>query len=277
MRKIMFLALFGALTVGCSTDSESSGNGSKIKKVEIYQTGGPLVETDTYSYNSDGLLAKIVVKNQSNTITNTYEYADGRMSLWTQVDKGPFEKRTETRTFIYDANNNIIEVDIDRKVEDNDDPDRTEYYIDKIEYEYINNQPVAIKHFIPHNYFTDSPRPDFSELDSTTNEEELDYTGQNMTYYYPGEASFNDSYFTYEYDSKNHPMSGIEPANFRNALGFSTVNNISKGYEYAKSDDELLATIYYTYTYNASNMPTKLVKKYDAGILSGSTTYKYFY
>lgn len=287
MKKKLLLAIVIATMIGCSKDESTNSGGSQINKVEIY-TSGYLKSTTHYQYDSNDNIKKIIFEEDQYTTTITeFFYNGNEITSYVKTrtsDFGGLNVTEDTFSFTLNANNNFDYLCIDR-IESSTYDGQTDidYYKDKVEVEYgSNNLPTTFTHYYPRNYYLDNPIT-CSDVTSVDFTEDLEYTNGNMTYYYGGgDFFFGDTHLVYEYDTKNHPLKNIKPDCVRNGLGFSTKNNIIKGYIYDHNTNELEQNINYTYEFNSDNYPTKVIKKTidatNSPINFNSTVeYRYYY
>lgn len=148
--------------------------------------------------------------------------------------------------------------------------------IDKIDFSYdANDNAIVFNHY-------ESMDADFNTCDEViyieaTENLEYDIDG-NMIRYENDQDFFTTHYYEYDYDTKNHPYSGIKPDAFRKLFGYSTVNNITDAVEFNSDTNEITGTISYDYEYNNNDYPTAFLKNYSSTSgLSQTIRYEYTY
>ncbi len=266
MKKIFSLLLLSILITNCSSDSSSNSNastssGTKIKRIEELQNGFIIKSTD-YQYNSLGNITKMVVNDRTNIYETTFQYnSNNQMITWKLKEyrvSNPSSKKEQTNTLEY-SNGKITNVCIDRV--DNTFSGYTFYEADRILFSYNSGiYPTSIQHYYPQS----STAPEYTCADVTyVSEEELfEYVNGNTSRYTIEDSGFSSSYNILEYDTKNNPLAMIQPAAFKNIIGRSSVNNMTKAKVYNSSDDTLQGTSVFENSYNANNFLIKAIERY---------------
>lgn len=280
MKKITLALLCSLFLFSCSSDSsDSSSSGTQIKRIEEHQNGILIKSTD-YQYNQLGNITKMVVNDQSKIYETTFNYdSNNKMITWDLKEYYIFDpsmKIEQTNTLEYD-NGRIADICIDRVDNTFDDP----YYAsDRILYSYDSGvYPTSIMHYSA-SYYNLGEDHSCDDVIYEDNEETFEYTNGNATYYSSGSDGFFNNYNTIEYDNKHNPLAMIKPDAFKNAIGRSSVNNMSKVMVYNSDDDTLDGTATFENTYNGNDFLIKAIERYyPAGISTPSvtTTMTYFY
>jgi len=284
MKKILLMGM-AVLLFSCSSDDSSDGNnsesGSVLKTVKKYNNSGGLDQTTNYTYNTDGTISKTDIIDPSgfnNKTVNFFYDNSGKLINW--LENKPYDDFfeygfDETNELTY-SDGQIVESCINKVYTQVDDFYDDQF--DKIVVSYDgSNNPIEYSHY--EYVVVSTGNESCADVTYVSNSEFLEYDsmGNMIRYENDNEGFFGSYYYTYEYDVKNHPYSDSGSQSWRNMLGFSSVNNISTGYEYDVDTDVLNATITYEYEYNLSNYPTKMTKVYQAGVISQTTIFEYTY
>lgn len=281
MKKIIFALLTCTFILGCSPDSDSSsGDGTKIKRIEESQYGS-IIKTTDYQYNSSGNISKMVINDRTKIYETTFNYDSNNVMIsWNLKEyyiHDTSSKIEQVNTLEYD-NGRITNICIDRV--DNTFPDYPNYASDRILYSYDSGvYPISIMHYSP-SYYNLGDAHDCSDVIYEDNEETFEYLNGNTIRYSSGSSFFSNDYNIIEYDTKNNPLANIKPAAFKNAIGRSSVNNMTKVKIYDATDDSLTGTSIFENTYNSNNFLVKAIEKYyDAGSSNPTmtTTINYYY
>ncbi|MFC0604026.1 hypothetical protein [Winogradskyella pulchriflava] len=281
--KNLFLCAIALMVFSCSSDSSdddggsASGNGTKIKTIKKIGTNGIVEQTTSYEYNSEGNVSRLLFENVYGETTDTsFEYdSNDRMISFTEVKVDAWDDiRTEIDYLEYEGDV-VVKICQDITYENTtssfDQPE-----VDKIEFEYNDsNQNVSL---FTHFYQEDAEFSTCDDVSSVSNTEEMEFDANgNMTRYENSDYFWSPSYLTYNYDDKNHPLKNVKPDAFRKLIGASSVNNINSANEYNAESNELIGTISFSYTYNASNYPTVMERTYTSEGSSAGQTIRYEY
>lgn len=283
MKKIILLLMVTALTVNCSSDSNSdpiqpSLFGSKIKRIEEYQHGS-IIKTFDYQYNALGNITKMVVNDRTKIYKTTFSYNSSNLMVSWNLEEyyvsDPASKIVQTNTLEYD-NGKITNICIDRI---DNTFSTTIYQADRILYSYDTGiHPTSIMHYSPVSSMTHDNL--CSDVIYEDNEETFEYLNENAIFYSMGSSGFSNTYNRIEYDTKNNPLAMIKPIAFKNAIGRSSKNNMTKVMVYNTSDDSLEGTSKFENSYNNNNFLVQAIERYyPAGNTTPSvtTTIKYYY
>lgn len=284
MKKVLLMGI-AILLFSCSSDDSSDGNnlgsGTVLKTVKKYNNAGLLDLTTNYTYNSDGTISNSEIIDptgfDSKTVDFNYDNS-GELIGW--VENKPYDDFfeygfDEINELTY-SEGQIVESCINKVYTQVGDFYDDQF--DKVEVVYDgSNNPIEYTHYDYVPVFTGDES--CTDVEYVSNSEFLEYDtiGNMIRYENNGGGFFGSYYYTYEYDTNNHPYSNSGNQTWRNMLGFSSVNNIAIGYEYDADTDALNATIIYAYEYNSSGYPTKLTKTYDTGGITQTTVFEYTY
>lgn len=284
MKKALLMGI-AVLLFSCSSDDSSDGNnsgsGTVLKTVKKYNSSGFLDLTTNYTYNADGTISKTDIIDPTGLDSKTVDFFyDNSGLLINWVENKPYDDFfeygfDETNELTY-SGGQIVESCINKVYTQVGDFYDDQF--DKVEVAYDgSNNPIEYIHYDYVPVFTGDES--CADVEYVSNSEFLEYdsVGNMVRYENNGGGFFGSYYYTYEYDTNNHPYSNSGNQAWRNMLGFSSVNNIATGYEYDVDTNALNATMTYVYEFNASGYPTKMTKTYDAGGISQTTVFEYTY
>jgi hypothetical protein len=288
--KIITGLLIVLLTFSCSKDDtpapapidnvikETPKSQYKLKKVETIQNG-IVIKTSEYEYNSLGNISKMKVVKGYNTIETIFNYDKANVLVsWNQKETNNYDptfKINQVNNLEY-SNGKITNICIDRNTFFGEES----LSKDKIEYTYGKDLfPISIKHYEETRYDSFNPKS-CSDVQYIDNEEEFEYVDGNTVMYNSGDSFFSENYNVIEYDANINPLSTIKPDAFRNCIGRSSKNNMTKVFVRSVSDDSLEGTSVFENTYNTDKYLTKTIERFyypGKSVPSQTTTINYYY